>query len=44
MIPPPHTPDVYVGFFAVDTCIYATDHKEGYVFRKLQQGLNAVQT
>jgi hypothetical protein len=25
------------------TCIYATDHKEIYVLRKLQRGLNAVE-
>jgi hypothetical protein len=33
----PHTPRVYQGLFANDTCIYATDGKEGYVLRKLQQ-------
>jgi hypothetical protein len=32
----PQTPGVYLGLFADDTCIYATDHKEGYVLRKLK--------
>ena len=27
-----------------DTCIYATDRKEGYVLRKLQRGLSATET
>jgi hypothetical protein len=30
---------VCLGLFADDTCIYATDRKEGYVLRKLQRGL-----
>jgi hypothetical protein len=38
------TPDVYVGLFADNTCIYATDCKEGYVFRKLKRGLIAIET
>jgi hypothetical protein len=29
---------------ADDTCIYATDRKEGYVLRKLQRGLSAIGT
>jgi hypothetical protein len=33
---------LYLGLFADDTCIYATDHKEGYV-RKLQQGLSTTE-
>jgi hypothetical protein len=32
----PKTRSVYLGLFADDTCIYATDSKEGYVPRKLQ--------
>jgi hypothetical protein len=40
----PQISGVYVGLFADDTCIYATDHKEGYVLRKLQQGLRAIET
>jgi hypothetical protein len=35
---------VYLGLSADDTCIYATDHKEGYVLRKMQQGLSAIET
>jgi hypothetical protein len=40
----PQTPGVYLGLFADDTCIYATDSKEGYVLRKLQRGLSALET
>jgi hypothetical protein len=29
--------------FADDTCLYATERKEGYVLRKLQRGLNSVE-
>jgi hypothetical protein len=32
----PKTPGVYLGLFADDTCIYAIDHKERYILRKLQ--------
>jgi hypothetical protein len=32
----PQTPGVYLGLFADDTCIYATDREEGYALRKLQ--------
>jgi hypothetical protein len=28
--------------FADDTCLYATDRKEGYVLRKIQRGLNSI--
>jgi hypothetical protein len=28
--------------FADDTCVYATERKEGYVLRKLQRGLNSM--
>jgi hypothetical protein len=38
------TPGVYLGLFADDTCIYGTDYKEGYVLRKLQRGISAVET
>jgi hypothetical protein len=31
-----------LALFADDTCLYATDHKEGYVLRKLQRGLNSM--
>jgi hypothetical protein len=40
----PQTPGVYLGLFADDTYIYATDRKEGYVLRKLQRGLSAIET
>jgi hypothetical protein len=40
----PQTPGVYLGLFAADTCIYATDRKEGYVLRKMQRGLTAIET
>jgi hypothetical protein len=28
--------------FADDTCLYATDRKEGYVLRKIRRGLNSM--
>jgi hypothetical protein len=40
----PQTPSVYLGLFADDTYKYVTDCKKGYVFRKLQRGLNAIET
>jgi hypothetical protein len=39
----PQTPDVYLALFADDTCIYATDRKEGHTIRKLQRGLSAIE-
>jgi hypothetical protein len=38
----PQSPGVHLALFADDTCIYATDRKEGYVLRKLQGGLTSV--
>jgi hypothetical protein len=38
------TPGVYLALFAVDTCLYATDRKEGIVVRKLQRGLSSMET
>jgi retron-type reverse transcriptase len=39
------TPGVYLSLFTDDTCIvYATDHKEGYVLRKLQRALSTIET
>jgi hypothetical protein len=38
----PQSPGVNLALFADDTCIYATDRKEGYVLRKLQRGLTSV--
>jgi hypothetical protein len=40
----PQTAGVYLGLFADNTCIYATDTEEGYVLRKLQRGLSAIET
>jgi hypothetical protein len=40
----PQTRGVYLSLFADDTCIYATHRKEGYVFRKLQRDLSAIET
>jgi hypothetical protein len=40
----PQTPCIYLGLFANNTCIYATDRKEVYVLRKLQRGLSAIET
>jgi hypothetical protein len=37
----PKTPGVHLALFAGDTCLYATERKEGYVLRKLQCGLNS---
>jgi hypothetical protein len=40
----PQAPGVYLGLFADDTCIYATDLEGDYVLRKLQRGLSAIKT
>jgi hypothetical protein len=40
----PQTPDVHLALFADDTCLYATDHKEGGVVKKLQQCLSSMET
>jgi hypothetical protein len=40
--PPPPTFGVNLALFADDTCLYATDHKEGYVLRKIQHELNSI--
>jgi hypothetical protein len=40
----PQTADVYLALFAEDTCLYATDLKEGFVLRKLQRGLSSMET
>jgi hypothetical protein len=31
-----------LALLADDTCLYATEHKEGYVLRKVQRGLNSM--
>jgi hypothetical protein len=36
MIPPKLW--VCISLFADDTCLYATDRREGYIVRKLQRG------
>jgi hypothetical protein len=41
---PPQTHGVYLALFADDTCLYTTDRKEGFVVRKLQRGLNTMET
>jgi hypothetical protein len=38
----PQTPGVNLALFADETCLYATDHKEGYVLRKIQCGLDSM--
>jgi hypothetical protein len=38
----PKTIRANLALFADDTCLYATDRKEGYVLRKLQRGLNSM--
>jgi hypothetical protein len=40
----PQTPGVYLALFADDNCLYATERKDGYVLRKLQRGLGAIET
>jgi hypothetical protein len=37
------TPAVYLGLFADDTLIHAANHKEGYVLRKVQLVLGAIE-
>jgi hypothetical protein len=38
----PQTPCVNLALFADDTCLYATDRKEGYVLRKIQRGIDSM--
>jgi hypothetical protein len=35
---------ILLALFADDTCLYATDHKEGFVVRKIQRGLSLMET
>jgi hypothetical protein len=37
----PQATNLYLALFADDTCLYATDRKEGYIVRKLQRGLDS---
>jgi hypothetical protein len=39
----PQTHGVFLALFADDTCLYATDRKEGFVVRKLQHGLSSME-
>ena len=39
----PQTPGTQLALFADDTCIYATDRKEGFTIRNLQRGLTATE-
>jgi hypothetical protein len=34
--------DVKLALLSEDTCLYATDHKEAYVLRKIQRGLDSM--
>ncbi|PNF42024.1 hypothetical protein B7P43_G12302 [Cryptotermes secundus] len=40
----PQTHGVNLALFADDTCLYATDRKEGFIVRKLQRGLSSMET
>jgi retron-type reverse transcriptase len=40
---PPQTQGVHLALFADDTCLYATDRKEGFIVRKLQRGLTSIE-
>jgi hypothetical protein len=40
----PQAIGVHLALFADDTCLYATDRKEGYIVRKLQRGLDTLVT
>jgi hypothetical protein len=40
----PRTHGVHLALFADDTCICATDRKEGFIVRKLKRGLTSMET
>jgi hypothetical protein len=39
----PQALGIYLALFADDTFLYSTDREEGYVLRKLQRGLTAME-
>jgi hypothetical protein len=39
----PQKPGVHLALFSDDTCLYASECKEGYVLRTLQRGLDAIE-
>jgi retron-type reverse transcriptase len=39
----PQTHSVYLSLFADDTCLYATNLKEGFIVRKIQRGLRLME-
>jgi hypothetical protein len=39
----PQTRGDHLALFADDTCLYATDRKEGFIIRKLQRGLSLME-
>jgi hypothetical protein len=41
--PHPQSQGVHLAHFADDTCLYATDRKEGFILRKLQRGLSSME-
>jgi hypothetical protein len=40
----PQTSGVHLALFVDDTCLYATDGKDGFVLRKVQSGLGPMET
>jgi hypothetical protein len=40
----PQSNGVHLAVFADDTCLFATDRKEGIIVRKFQRGLNSMET
>jgi hypothetical protein len=39
----PQTRGVHLALFADDTCLYATERREGFIVRKLQRGLSSME-
>jgi hypothetical protein len=40
---PPQTQGVHLALFADNTCLYATDRKEGFIVRKFHRGLSSME-